>query len=338
MTIKVCIYDKEAGLSTHESLDPAREAPESAMLWVDVETRDPEELGTVAKLFKLHELTVEDCLDRGHSPKLEDFGSYVFMIFRGLKPLQLISEDENELDLEPTDEDDEEPYTRAVSIYLGERYVITHRNDEVPWLDALLRQVTQIPERTLARGTDMLAHRIIDVLIDRFTRGLGAFEDVIDRLEGVAIQAPEDFELSDVLELKRGLGALRQVMRDHKVGISRLAHDRALIGEQKVRRYFRDVDDHATAAIKQIDKQIEMLVGIRDVYFAMANVRLGDIMRILAVITTIAVPLNIVVGLYGMNFAAIPLLDSPYGFWLVIAIMSILTCAMLLFFRRNRWI
>lgn len=336
MTLKICAYKIDEPLQQFDSLELLGDVRDYDTVWIDIEGSDASLLTTIAHYFHLHELTVEDCLDREHSPKLEDFGNYIFMIFRGLRPVPVIDQ-ELQHDVASTQSEDE-MFTTAVSLYLSEHYLITHRNDEVPWLDALMRQTTQIPEKVIGDGADMLAHRVIDVLIDRFTRGLGAFEDLIDKMEDYAIQTPDEFELTDVLELKRELGSLRQTMRDHKVSISRLAHERTLIRDDQVRRYFRDIDDHATAAIKQIDKQIEMLIGIRDVYFAMANVRLGDIMRVLAVITTIAVPLNIVVGVYGMNFAVIPLLDNPYGFWLVMALMILLILLMLLFFRRNRWI
>ena len=127
-------------------------------------------------------------------------------------------------------------------------------------------------------------------------------------------------------------------MRDQRVVISRLAHEATLIRERQLRRYFRDIEDHAIAISKTIDTQIDSLSGIRDVYFASVNVQLGDIMRVLAVITTIAVPLNLITGMYGMNFKIIPLMDEPLGFWSITGTMLVIAILMLLFFRKKKWI
>lgn len=343
MTISIYRYTNETGLYISEdeadlsSLSPEELQKRSETVWIDIESDRPELVAAVAERFKFHELTVEDCLDAEHSPKLDDFANYLFMIFRDLRPLPRMNSEENPF-REMLEQLDEVRYTRGLALYLGRNYLITHRIEEVPWLDALLRQVAQMPEQTIADGADMMAHRVLDVLVDRFTRSLSGFEEVIDTLEDEALEHPENFELKGVVGLKRKLSSLRQVMREHKIAISRLAYEGGLIREERVRRYFRDVEDHTTAAIKQLDKQIDMLVGIRDVHFALANVRLGDIMRVLAIITTIGMPLHLIVGIYGMNFASMPLLQSPQGFWLVLCVMLGLIISMLFLFRHKRWI
>ncbi|MCB0335284.1 MAG: magnesium transporter CorA family protein [Bdellovibrionales bacterium] len=304
-------------------------------IWIDLETQDPEQMLKLAEGYRLHELTLEDALTPGHYPKLEDFGAYYFLIFRSLNPSLFTEEDGDQNNDEL---DDIERYTKGISIFLSENFVITHRMFELPWLDAVQRQIERGRAENVPQSTDEIAHRVIDVLTDRFARTLAQVDYKIDSYEEQAIEHPEDFELTDVLQLKRELGVLRQIMRDQRVIISRLAHDPLVIKAKHQRRYFKDIEDHAIAAIKTISNQIESLVNIRDVYFAMANVRLGDIMRILAVITTLAVPLNLVVGFYGMNFDVIPFLHDPDGFWLIVVFMIVVSIGMLFFFRRQRWI
>ena len=261
------------------------------------------------------------------------------MIFRSFSPEPFFEEDAAEkAGIEEEREISEEEYSQSLSIYLSEKFLITHRNREIAWLDALVRRVSQVPDRTIGVGTDTLAHAVVDVLIDRFSRGLNYFENVIDGVEDMIIEDPDEFDVSEIIELRRRLTFLRQTMRDQRIIITRLAHEPTLVRERQLRRYFRDIDDHAAAVIKTLDTQVESLAGIRDVYFAMVNVRLGDIMRILAVITTIAVPLNLVAGLFGMNFERIPLVQDPYGFWLITVIMLVVAAIMLIFFRRKHWI
>ncbi len=308
-------------------------------IWVDIESEDDTELSQIAKIFGLHELTVEDCLTPGHFPKIEDYGSYLFMIFRGLKSWAEVEEVWESVDLKEENRAEEhELFSRKVAIYLSQTFIITYRRREVAWLDALMRQMKQDPMRLLTSGTDQVAHRVIDVLIDRVMRGVGFFDKVMDDFEDKALGYSESLDVAELLELKRDISALRNVMRIQRAVISRLAHDPGFIRERTKRRYFKDIDDHALTVLSSLDKHIEAALSIRDTYLAMSNVRLGDTMRVLTVITTIAAPLNIVVGLYGMNFEAIPLLHNKNGFWFIVWLMLAVGVGMLLYFRRKRWI
>lgn len=349
MTIRVYSYDEEGGLLFEEGIGALELASRGSCVWVDIETKDPEILEAVATKFNLHELSIEDCLTPGHFPKLDDYGSYLFMIFRGLKPFQnlrklnpLLEEEDNDSPptRAPNAEENEhtDRATRKVAMYLSDRFVITYRRKEVNWLDAVARQVNQYPEQTIAQGPETVAHKVVDVLVDRSLRGLEFFDRLIDDLEDKSVETPEEFEMADLLSVKRTLASLRIVMRDQRSVISKLATDKSMIKDAQRRRYFKDIDDHAITIINSLDKLIDETLGLRDAYFAMANVRLGDTMRILAVITTIGVPLHIVVGLYGMNFTAIPLLHNPHGFWFIVVLMIALAILMLFYFRNKRWI
>lgn len=340
MTLKILTFDEENNIETYESLDALGDTAGGVTLWVDVETDDIAQLTEVASYFNLHELSVEDCLTPGHFPKLEDYGTYLFMIFRGLRSWSEVEElwESNDEEV-PLNEDQSYTYfTRKVALYLSQNFIITYRRREVPWLDALFRQIQQNPGKHLNDGTEGISHRVIDVLVDRFMRGLGFFENIIENIEDIALEKPDTFDVSDLFEIKRELSSLRQVARNQRNAVSKLATDPTLIQDTQRRRYFKDIDDHCDSILRILDKGIQDLVNIRDSYIALSNVRLGDTMRILTVITTIAAPMNIVVGIYGMNFSVIPLLDSPYGFWTVLSVMVLLGVMMLLFFRRNRWI
>ncbi|MBX7138842.1 MAG: magnesium transporter CorA family protein [Oligoflexia bacterium] len=345
MQITILTYSPEKGVEHFEALKDLKECTSAKISWVDLQSDDPDEIKAIASHFRLHELAVEDCLTPGHFPKLEDFGSYLFMIFRAIKAspeVEQIWRSRLQADPQVTeellgDEDHEEVFTRKVAVFLSDKFIITFRRRDVPWLDAVTRQVRQYPERTIAQGTDVVGHRVLDVLFDRFARGVGFFENLIDEMELQAIADQDQFDVRQVMSLKKDLASLRQLMREQRGVVARLGSDADFIHE-KQRRYYRDIDDHALSIIKTIDKEIDGLLGLRDTYFAMANVRLGDTMRILAVITTLAAPLNIVVGLYGMNFEAIPLLHSPHGFWLVCVTMIVLVGLMLAFFRRKQWL
>jgi magnesium transporter len=330
MSFTLYTYNKDSGLISHENTYYLKDLAEDTISWLDIETADIKLLTEIAQTYGLHELTVEDCLTEGHSPKFEDYGQYLFMIFRAL--VSPASSNTKE------DYSSEEEITKSLNIFLSKNFIITHRSSEIAWLDAVGRQLRQFPEQTIALGSTSIAHRVIDILIDRFMRGLNNYEDDIETLENQVISEPDEFEIADLNLIKKNLTNLRHVMRDQRIVITRLSQDHQLVGERQLRRYFKDIEDHALAILTQIDKNIDTIVSTRDAYFAMASVRLGDTMRVLAVITTIGMPLHLVVGIYGMNFDIIPLTHDPYGFWVIMGSMLILALCMLVFFRKNSWI
>lgn len=335
MAVEIFVYTEEDGLSVYESVDALSKCGSNAVSWIDIdEEGGTETLEVIAQHFGLHELAIEDCLTPGHFPKIEDYGQYYFMIFRGLRPATELAEVTG--GKESTDVD--ERFTRKVALFLSDNYLITFRRFDFPWLDAVSRQVQQLPDKTIKLGTSGLAHRVIDVLIDRFQRGLSFFEDLIDELEVKVLTDTEEFDVTSVLELRSNLGSLKQVMRDQKTVISRLATEPTLIEDKQQRRYFKDIEDHALIILNQLDKLAEDVVSLRDAYFNMANVRLNDTMRVLAVIATIAAPLNIIVGLYGMNFQVMPFVNHPYGFWVIFAIIMVLSIFAVIYCKKKKWL
>lgn len=337
MTVSIYSVGPDSSLKVLDSIDRLGEIKGSESIWIDVETQSREVVTAIAHHFHLHELTIEDSLDLDHFPKLEDYGSYLFIIFRGLT-LRPQEYTKSRSTAEPRDHSEEEEFTSQVAMYLSEKFVITIRTQDIPWLEAVLRQVKQHPDKTLALGPDAIAHRIIDVGIDRFERGLELFDRKIDSLEESAINGLENFEMYEILDMKRELVTLRQIARAQRAIVLRLANETSPIVASERKRYFKDIDDQAVSLINTLDKLIDNIQGVRDAYFAFSNVRLGDTMRILAIITTVIAPLNIMVGIYGMNFEVMPLLHNPHGFWFFVTLLLIVTVGMLIYFRRKRWL
>src|SRR5690606_32978560 len=118
---------------------------------------------------------------------------------RGLKSLPELEEIwkaiQEDRDLDPEDEEIYEHFSRKIAVYFSQQFIITHRRKEVAWLDALCRQVQQFPDRLLSDGTEFVLHRVIDVMIDRFLRGMGFFENLIEHNEDLAVTNPDEFEV-----------------------------------------------------------------------------------------------------------------------------------------------
>ena len=77
---------------------------------------------------------------------------------------------------------------------------------------------------------------------------------------------------------------------------------------------------------------------VRDLYHAQLEVRQNRIMTLLTVVTTIFMPLTLIVGWYGMNFRYMPELEWRFGYPVVIAVSITVAVACLLFFKKKKWL
>ena len=104
------------------------------------------------------------------------------------------------------------------------------------------------------------------------------------------------------------------------------------------RVYLRDALDHITQIIDGVDNQQSMLANTEALYHAETANRMNNALRLLAVISTIFMPLTFIAGIYGMNFDYMPELRMRYGYFWVLGIMFLLMVGMLAYFKRKRWI
>jgi len=102
--------------------------------------------------------------------------------------------------------------------------------------------------------------------------------------------------------------------------------------------YFKDVYDHTIQIIDTIESLRDVLSGMLDIYLSSVSKRMNEVMKTLTIIATIFMPLTFIVGVYGMNFKNMPELELSWGYYSVLALMFFISIAMLLFFRRKKWL
>ncbi len=101
--------------------------------------------------------------------------------------------------------------------------------------------------------------------------------------------------------------------------------------------YFADVRDHALRMVNEFDALRDHLNGLLDLQMAQRTHRMNDVMKTLTVLSTIFLPWNFIVGLYGMNFQNIPELHWRYGYAYVWGLMLATGAAFVYVFKRKGW-
>ncbi len=286
------------------------------MSWHDI--RDPQdpELDRLAALYHLHPLHVEDCRHRNQSAKVEEYNGYLFVV---LKPVVM---KDGELDVCDLD------------IFFGRDFLITVQEDGGCASGPL---VDQIRTNWASLRQDQVLYRLMDGVVDSYLPVLDAFSDAIDELEDQVLDSPSPEALQKIFQTKRALIQLRRVLvntRDVAGHLQRIECD--LIGRD-MWPFLRDVYDHVARNLDLVETQRDLLNGALDIYLSSVANRTNQVMKVLTVLGTAALPAVIISSIYGMNVDGLPWKSSPHGGAIVGAAITAITAVLLVILRVFRW-
>jgi magnesium transporter len=322
--ITTCYRTAQGELLRDLSPDEIRRtlAAGEGVLWVDLDD-EPRHTGEplLADIFGFHVLTIDDCYNTLlDPPKIDDYGTYLFMI------VHAVSYDARERELR----------TAELNIYIGAGYVVSFHRHPVPAVDEVRRRAEQ-GNLVLAHGADFLAHALIDVVVDHFQPVVEAIDEEVASAEERVIARPRRDVLQDVLRLKRTAQRLKRSILPQRDLVNRLARgEYPLIHDDSV-MYFRDIYDHTV----RIDEMIEALRDLADsalnTYLSSVNNRTNDVMKTLAVVTVIFLPLTLIAGIYGTNFDNVPEYGWGAGYFAMLAAMALIALGLIGWFRWRGW-
>lgn len=298
------------------------------VVWVDFrgETEDDLEKtkAVMLDIFKFHYLSVEDCIETRHQPKIEAFPEYLYIIVHGVKP-----EETN-----PTNF-----VTKELDAFLGPNYVVTFHRERFRSIKNVKAQVRTSPY-ACQRGAAYLLHQILDNLVDYYMPLVDEFDEVIDQLEDrvLTMGNTDNSVLEQIMDLRRSVARLKRISTRQMEVLYRLSHGEFPQIPENVIPFFRDVHDHLLRITDLSEAYREMIAGLFEIHFSVIATRTNDVMKTLAVVSAIILPLSLIAGIYGMNFEFMPELHTQYGYYATLGLMVVLTGGLLFYFKRRGWI
>lgn len=297
------------------------------LLWVDFVSEPPESALPILQSFNFHHLAIEDALQQTHSPKIDDWGDYLYIV---LNYMHLVKAPE------PWDTEIDE-----LDIFLGRNYVITHHDNPLPSIDDIWNLSQQDP-RYAQDGADHLLYKIIDSIVMNYMPIIEKIDEEIDWVEDQVFERPSSQTLARLFTLKRVLLAMRRILLPQREVLNKMARDDYRVIDSKDRIFFRDVYDHLVR-LHDVNESLRDLVGgALDTYLSVINNRMNEVMKTLTIITTLFMPLTFVTGFFGMNFfAANPPQESwtqPAVFFGTLGLMLFIPILMFFWMRRRTWV
>jgi magnesium transporter len=117
-----------------------------------------------------------------------------------------------------------------------------------------------------------------------------------------------------------------------------LLHEDPGLIRPETKIYLRDCYDHSVQLMDVVESYRDVLSGLTEIHISSIGLRTNEIMRVLTVITVIFIPLTFIAGVYGMNFAHMPELQQPWGYYACLLFMAIVAIGQLLYFKKRRWL
>lgn len=325
-------YDRE-GCRTQTAARPeecaaARKKP--GITWINVDGLHQVELiEKVGVCFNLHPLTIEDICNTTQRPKLDLFDDHLFLVVRTQRY---------------------QPETRTlepdqISLVLGPNFLLTFQEQSGELFAGVRQRLVGGKGRIRSMGPDYLAYALLDAVVDNYFTVLEQLGEEIEDVEDEVIANPDQATIHRIHLLKRELILLRKSVWPLReiLGSLMRQEEQELIGEA-TNIYLRDLYDHTIQVIDTLETYRDVVAGLLDIYLSSLSNRMNETMKVLTIFAVIFIPLTFITGVYGMNFNPesspwnMPELNWYWGYPLALGLMVAVVAAMLIYFKRKRWL
>lgn len=321
------LYRRPDGV-LEQDISPARirevlQAGEGA-LWVDIDSTNMHQLALLEKVFAFHPLSIEDTLSPGTRVKFEEYERYVFVVMAVIR----------------FDEGTPEPYDLATSnlyFFLGKNFLVTVHALPSKSGAIVRERLVRNPE-LLARGVEMVMHNIIDQSVDAYFPMVEELNNMVDGLEERLFERFDPRLIHEIFKAKRAAFSLRRHVGPLREVLNVLTNRPCGFIRHETQLYYRDVYDHTIRIVESMDTVRDLLAGVLETYLSQTSNRLNTVMKQLSIVATIALPLIVIGGVFGMNFSQMPFTHNPFGFYGALVVMAVTSGVIMWWLKKNRWL
>jgi magnesium transporter len=293
-------------------------------LWVDIDSADMHQHALLEKVFEFHPLAIEDTLNPNTRVKLEEYDRYIFVVTAGIRFDQATSDP---FDLE----------TVNICFFLGKNFLVTVHAFASRSCDTVRERLMRNPD-LLSRGAEMTMHNIIDQAVDACFPLVEQLNALVDGLEERLFKDFDEQMIHEIFQAKRAAFSFRRLVAPLREVLNVLTNRPSAFIRPETQLYYRDVYDHTIRIVESVDTTRDLLAGVLETYLSQTSNRMNRVMKQLSVVATIALPLIVIGGIYGMNFQHLPLTNHPLGFFWALGIMVAVSVVILAWLKRSKWL
>lgn len=323
----ICVYDYDEFTFTENSLKNIDETvvfkENNRISWINIDGLRKQDVDAISEKFSIHQLITEDILSVGQRPKMDEVEGVMYCLLNML----YYNETTQTVDQE------------QISIVLGKGFVITFQDD--PHRDVFnpIRDKLKIFNSKLRqRGADYLCYSMLDLIVDNYFFVMEKLGDRIEQVEEEVIRNSNKRSLAKINQLRKELIVLKRNIAPVRDLIGSIIRSEIELLDDRTTKYFKDVHDHITQAYDLSENYRDIMLSMQDLYINNVNLRLNEVMKVMAIVTCLLAPATVIGGIFGMNFDTnVSFFHKPWGFYIAVALMLLIPIWMLWVFRKRGW-
>src|SRR2546425_399367 len=296
-----------------------------ALLWLDIEGPTEEDMGMLGRAFGFHELALEDCLHPHQRPKIEQYGSYYFLVAYAVTA--------DRIDLQG----------HELAAFVGHDYLVTVRKDPPYDLAEVIKR-SEAHSELCKEGGAYLLYLLLDEIVDGYFAALDQLEDASEEVEDAVFreqEPPAEEEMGrqgQIFQLKKELLKFRRVVAPLREVLDVMQRQTIDVVTAPLEPYYRDVYDHVLRAADFVDSLRDILSSALEAHLAVVSNRLNEIMKVLTSWGAIILVPTVIAGIYGMNFRQMPELKWFFGYPFALGLMVLSGLILYRAFKRRGWL
>jgi magnesium transporter len=228
--------------------------------------------------------------------------------------------------------------SEQISIVLGSNFVLSFQEDATRDVFDPVREKIKVDGSKLRQSNaDYLFYSLIDMIVDNYFVIMEQLGEKIEDLEDDITRRPDTETLAKINMLRKEMIFLKRNISPVREMINGILRSESRLIEDKTEKYFKDIYDHIVQANELAENYRDMMINLQDLYLSNVNLKMNEVMKVMAVVTCLMAPATVIGGIFGMNFIRIPWLHDPNGFSIAVSLMLIIPVWMMWIFKRRGW-
>jgi len=323
MIVDLAVYQdgrRRPGTLQFEAAFEAGREP-GAFVWLGLYEPTLDEFDAVRAEFELHELAVEDAVNAHQRPKVETYGSSLFVVLKTAR----------------YDEPGERVEFAEIQLFIGDGYVVSARHGEASALADVRHRLEARPD-LLRHGPSAVLHAVIDHVIDGYQPAIDGIDNDLREVAVEVFSSERHNPAERIFALKREVLEFQRNTEPLAEALNMIRNEEPDLISPELQNYFRDAEDHLLRVLARLDSHSALLSDALGANLANITVRQNDDMRTISAWVAIAAIPTMIGGIYGMNFEHMPELEQPWAYPVVLVIIAVLCAVVHRRFKRAGWL
>ncbi len=290
--------------------------------WINIDGIRKKDVEEVCKHFGIHMLITEDIISVGQRPKMDEMDPVLYCL------LNMLYFNDRTGAVE----------TEQISIVLGKDFVLTFQEDTHRDVFDTIREKLKATNSKLRQSpADYLCYALLDMIVDNYYVVMEKLGERIEMLEEKIIRSSNTRSLAEINNLRKELIVLKRNVSPVRDLINGFIRSDSDLLEERTTKYFKDIYDHIVQANELAESYRDMSMNLQDLYLSNVNLKMNEVMKVMAVVTCLLAPATVIGGIFGMNFDRLPYIHHQYGFFIAVGLMLIFPIWMIIAFRKRGW-